>query len=123
MSALISAHDKCWPFNTTLCFLQLKKPFIKVISSLDILFCCNVNSKPSCQTLSSTLDISILWPSSNHETISCATDTNWLVQETSGLNPDYFGDIKSFSKKNENMLFQRNRSNNLLQTGRKETRW
>ena len=49
-------------------------------------------------------------------------DTNWLVQETSGLNPDYFDDIKSFSKKNENMLFQRNRSNNLLQTGRRETR-
>ena len=40
----------------------------------------------------------------NAERISCAIDSNWLVQESLGLNPDCFGDIKSFSENNENML-------------------
>ena len=45
--ALTSAHDECWPFNTTLCFIQLKKYFIKVIRSSNIPFGCNLKSKPS----------------------------------------------------------------------------
>ena len=31
--ALTFAQGKCWPINTTLCFLQLKKSFLKVFSS------------------------------------------------------------------------------------------
>ena len=42
--------------------------------------------------------------SSNAERISCEIDSNWFVQESSGLNPNYFGNIKSFSEKNENKL-------------------
>ena len=100
-----SAHDKCWPFNTTLCFLQFKKYFFRVISSSDIPFCSNLKSKPSCQTLSNALDTSrktplTSWPSSNAERISCVIDSNWFVQESPGLKPDCLGDIKSFSEKN-----------------------
>ena len=108
---MTSAHDECWPFNTTLCFLQLKKSFIRVISSPDIPFCCNLKSKPSCQTLSNALDISrktrlTSWPSSNTERISCAIDSNWLVQESPGLKPDCFGDVKSFSEKMKTCCFK-----------------
>ena len=39
-------------------FYSSKKSFIKVISSPDIPYCCNLKSKPSCQTLSNDLDIS-----------------------------------------------------------------
>ena len=97
-------HDKCWLFNTTLCFLQLKKSFIKVISSPNIRFSCNSKSKPSCQTLSNALDISrktplTSWPSSYAERISCAIGSNWLVQESSGLNPDCFSTLGRFLKK------------------------
>ena len=67
------------------CFLLLNKSFIKVISSPDIPFCCNLKSKPSCQTLSNALDISrktplTSWPSSNAKRILCAIDSNWLLK-------------------------------------------
>ena len=39
------------------------------------------------------------WPWSNAERILCAIDSNWLVQESPGLNPDCIGDIKLFSEK------------------------
>ena len=86
--------------------LQLKKSFIKVISFPNI---CNLKSKPSCHTLSNALDISrkaslTSGPSSNPERISCASDSKWLVQESPGLNPEYFGNIKFFSGKYEKML-------------------
>ena len=105
--ALTSVHYECWPFNTTLCFLQHQKKFIRVTSSRDIPFCCNLKSKPSCRTLSNALGISrkTTLTSSNPERIACAIYSNWLVQESPGLNTHCFGNIKSFSeKKNENML-------------------
>ena len=37
------------------------------------------------------------------EIISCTIDGKWLVQESPGLKPDCFGDIKLFSEKNENI--------------------
>ena len=54
---LTSKHEKFLPFNTTLTTLQLKNFFIKVISSPDIPFCCNLKCKPPCKTLSNALDI------------------------------------------------------------------
>ena len=42
---MTSVHDECWPFKTTLCFLQLKKYFIKVINSPDIPFCYNLKKQ------------------------------------------------------------------------------
>ena len=101
---MTSAHDEWWPFNTGPCFLYLKKNFVKVISSPDIPFCCNLESKPLCQTLSNALDISRKTPLislllSKAEGISCAVDSNWLVQKSPGLNSGCFGDIKSVSEK------------------------
>ena len=126
MPDLTSAHDEWWPFNTSLCFLHLKKNFIKVISSPNIRFCCNLKSKPLCQTLSNALDISrqtplISWLLSKAEGISCAIDSNWLVQKSPGLNSGCFGNIKPVSEKNENVLLQSNCSNTLPQTSRRET--
>ena len=44
------------------------------------------------------------WLSSNTEGISYAIDNKCLVQESTGLNPNYFDDISSFSQKNESIL-------------------
>ena len=78
--------------------------FIKIIRSLHIPFCCNLKTKSSCQAQSNALDILrktpfTSWPSSNAEKISCAIDSNWLVQESPVLNPHCFGNIKSFYEK------------------------
>ena len=85
--------------------------FNEIISS-PVLFCCNLKSKPLCKTLSNALDMSretplTSWPSSNAKRISSAIDSNYLVKESSGLNPDCFGKIRSFFEKikNKNMLF------------------
>ena len=43
-------------------------------------------------------ETSDFWPSSNAKGILCAIDSNWLVQESPGLNRDYFGDIRLFSE-------------------------
>ena len=99
--ALTSAYDKCWPFNTTLCFLQLKKSVI----SPDIPLCCNLKSKPSFQTLLNTLNILrktslTSWPSSNAERILCAIDSNWLVQESPDLNPDCYNIMCNYFLRN-----------------------
>ena len=104
MPAFKYAYDECWPFNTTLSFLQRKKPFIKVISSPNIPYCCNFKRKSSCQNLSNALNISrrtplTSWPSSNADKISCAIYSIWLVQKSPGPIPDCLGDIKSFSEK------------------------
>ena len=56
--ALTLVHEEDSPFNTTLCFLFVKK-FLKTFSKLpDILFSCNLNIRPSCQTLSNTFEMS-----------------------------------------------------------------
>ena len=104
MPAFKYAYDECWPFNTTLSFLQRKKSFIKVISSPNIPYCCNFKRKSSCQNLSNALNISrrtplTSLPSSNADKISCAIYSIWLVQKSPGPIPDCFGDIKSFSEK------------------------
>ena len=104
MPAFKYAYDECWPFNTTLSFLQRKKSFIKVISSPNIPYCCNFKRKSSCPNLSNALNISrrtplTSLPSSNADKISCAISSIWLVQKSPGPIPDCFGDIKSFSEK------------------------
>ena len=62
-----------------------KKYFIRVISCPDILFCCNLKSKPSCQTIKCFRYI-------REETPLCAIDS----KESPALKPDCFGDIKLF---------------------------
>ena len=36
--------------------------------------------------------------------MSCAIDSNWLLQKSPGLNLECFGDIKSFSEKKKKKL-------------------
>ena len=47
-------------------------------------------------------------PSSNDLYISWVIDKSWLMQESSGLKPDWFWDIKSFSMRKENFLLYNN---------------
>ena len=49
--ALTLVHEEDCPFNTTLCFLFVKKYFKTFNKLLDILFSCNLNIRSSCQTI------------------------------------------------------------------------
>ena len=56
--ALILVHEKDCPFNTTLCFLYVKKCFKTLNKLPDIPFSYNLNIRPLCQTLSKVFEIS-----------------------------------------------------------------
>ena len=59
-------------------------------------------------------------PSSSDLKISWVIASNWLRQESPGLNPDWFGEIKLFLVKKVNISLQMRRSKILLQIGSKE---
>ena len=52
--------------------------------------------------------------------ISQSMANNWLTQESTGLNPDWFSDIKLFSTKYVNIVLQIISFKPLLQTGKRE---
>ena len=52
--------------------------------------------------------------------ISQSMANNWLTQESTGLNPDWFSDIKLFSIKYVNIVLQIISFKPLLQTGKRE---
>ena len=59
--ALTLGHEEYYyPFNTTLCFLFVKNCFKAFNKLPDILFLCNLNIRPFCQTLSNALDIYLI---------------------------------------------------------------
>ena len=63
-----------------------------------------------CQTLSNAFEI------------SCVVDKSWLIQECPCLKPDWFGDMKPFSRKNEYISSYKRRSKvRFPKTGRSET--
>ena len=81
--------------------------------------------RPLCHTLSKAFDMSkntdrTSRPSSKDLYIGCVVDRSWLVQESPGLNLDWFCNIKLFSVKNLNMLSYNALSNILTETGSKE---
>ena len=49
-------------------------------------------------------------PSSNDLYISCVIDKSWLTQESPGLAPDWFCEIKPFLTKSGNILVNIKRS-------------
>ena len=64
-------------------------------------FCSSLKIRPLCHTLSNALEISrntllTSRPSSKDFSISCVIDKSWLIQESPGLKPDWFGDIYWF---------------------------
>ena len=56
--ALTLVHEEDYPFNTTLCFLFVKKCFKTFNKLPDIPFSCNLKIRPSCQTLSNAFEMS-----------------------------------------------------------------
>ena len=54
------------------------------------------------------------------ENVSQLMANNWLTQESTGLNPDWFSDIKLFSIKYVNIVLQIISFKPLLQTGKRE---
>ena len=56
--AVTLCQDECWPFRTTRCFQQEKKSRKRLKWLPEIPFRFSLRSKPSCHTLSKTLDIS-----------------------------------------------------------------
>ena len=55
-------HEEDYPFNTTLYFLFVKKCFKTSNKLPDIPFSCNLNIRPSCQTLSNSFEMSSKTP-------------------------------------------------------------
>ena len=93
--------------RTTLSFLLIKN-VDKMCNGLpDMPFWDNLNNRPLCHTLSKALEISrktflTSWPSSNDVTGSYVRDNNWLIQESPGLNPDWFCEMRLFPRKKSN---------------------
>ena len=90
--AVTLSQDECWPFRTTRCFRQERKSRKRFKRFPEIPFWFSLRSKPSCHTLSKALDISKKTPltsnpSSNDLYISWVIASNWLTQESPGLNP------------------------------------
>ena len=56
--ALTSDWSEACPFNKTLCILFFRKSHKRFNKLPDISFCLNLKTKPSCQTLSNTFNIS-----------------------------------------------------------------
>ena len=55
---LTLVHEEDCPFNTTFCFLFLKKCFKTFNKLPDIPLFCNLNIRPSCETLSNAFEMS-----------------------------------------------------------------
>ena len=125
--ALTFSHAYFWPLRTTLCFLWLKMSDKRSGWLPDIPFCDSLNISPLCYILSKALKISrktLLTSnlSSNVWKISCVMDNGWLVQESPGLNPDWFSE-RRFSSKTLNISLKINLSKISPQIGSNETGW
>ena len=102
---LYSPLSTMWTFSW-----RFFKTSIKRHSSLSFIpFCFNLYISPSCHTLSKALDMSrntplTSKPLSKEVKISWVIDRSWFMQESSGLNLDYFGVITLLRKKYFNML-------------------
>ena len=102
--ARVSTQEEHWPFKIILCFLLVKKPFSISIRSPRIPFWRSLWISQACQTLSKAFETSRNNPRTSRLIskalkISRLMEGSWLIQESPGLKPDFFGDIKSFSKK------------------------
>ena len=79
----------------------------------DIPFCSNLKMRPACQTLSNAFHMSrktprTSYPSSSDEYISWVIDKSWLIQESPGLKPEWFVEIRWFLMKKLNIsLYKR----------------
>ena len=109
----------------------VQKSFVKFTSSPVIPFCpfCfSLKRRPSSHTFPKAFEMSRKKPltslrSLNEMYLLCVMDINWLIQESSGLKPELFNDIKLWSVKNLNTLLQSYRSKkNFLQIGKNEIR-
>ena len=76
--ALTSDQSGTCPFNKTLCFLLLRKSHTRFSKLPDIPFCFNFKTRPLCQTLSNTFDISRKTPLTSHPS---SNDSNiiWAI--------------------------------------------
>ena len=91
----------------------------------DIPFCSNLKMRPACQTLSNAFDMSRKTPqtsylSSSDACIPWVIDKSWLIQESPGLKPDWFVEIRWFVMKKLNISLYKRRSNIFPQIGRSE---
>ena len=96
--AFTSLQDECWPFKTTLCFLEFKRSFESSSNLPDMPFFWSLNIRLSCHTLSNAFDVSkntrrTSKPSSKDLYISWVIERSWLMQESPPLNPDWCDDI------------------------------
>ena len=73
----------------------------------DIPFCSNLKIRPSCQTLSNAKPYQM-------------SIKNWLIQESPGLKPDWFVEIRRFVVKKLNISSYEKRSNIFPHLGRNE---
>ena len=84
--------------------------------------------RPSCQTFSDAFDISRKTPLtsnplSNDLYTSWVIAKSWFMQESPGLNPDWLGEISSFSVINLNVSLKINFSKFFPQIGSRDTGW
>ena len=103
VASIISNQEKHWPLRTILCFLLVKKSFSILIISPHISFWRSLEIHPTCPTLPKAFEISRNNPRTSRTIskvlkISWLMESSWLMRESPGLKPAYFGDIKSFSK-------------------------
>ena len=106
--SLTPVHEESCPFKVNLCFLSFKKSD-KTLSILpEMPFCFSLRIIPLCQTLSNTFEMSRKAPLTSNPPlkdlhISWVIDKSWLMQESSGLKPGWFTEIKLFSIRNLNI--------------------
>ena len=122
---LISDQSETCPFNKTLCFLFLRKSHKRFSKLSDIPFCVDLKIRPLHQTLSNAFDISRKIPltsntSSNDLYISWAIAKSWFMHESQGLNPNWIGEMNSFSIKNLKISLKINFSKIFSQIGRRD---
>ena len=118
--ALTSDQSQTCPFNKTLCFLFLRNSHKRFSKLPDIPFRFNLKKRPSCQTLSNAFHISRKSPLTLNPS---STDLYiyWLfMQESPGLNPNWLGEMSSFSIKNLNISLKINFSKIFPQIGSRD---
>ena len=89
-------------------------------------FCFSLKIIPLCQTFSNTFEISRKTPltsnpSSKDLHISWVIDKSWLIQESPGLKPDWFEEMKLFSIRNLDISLNISLSSIFPQIGSNET--
>ena len=123
---LTTVHEKTCPSKLTFYFLSFNKSD-KTLSRLPkMLFCFSLKIILLCQNSSNAFEILQKTPftsnpSSKDLYILWLINKTWLIQESSGLKPDWFEEIKLFSLRNLNISLNISHSNIFLQIGSNKT--